>query len=93
MVDSLTQDVKFLQAFEGILPDFADLVFVETQLDDVGRQVCRDLRQHVVGEVQKSEVVHVSESFGVNLGNFIVVEKETLTWRERNQNLILFICF
>lgn len=73
MVYSLTQDVKFLQAFEGVLPDPVDLVLVEAELDDVGRQVGGDLRQHVVGEVQKSEVVHVSESLGVNLGNFIVV--------------------
>lgn len=73
MIDSLTQYVKFLQAFKGILADSVDLVFVEAELDDIGRQVCWDLRQHVVGEVQKSEVVRVSESFGVNLGYFIVV--------------------
>lgn len=65
--------MKFLQAFKGILLDSADLVFVEAELDDIGREVCWDLRQRVVGEVQKSEVVHMSESFGVNLGNFIVV--------------------
>lgn len=73
MVDSLTQYVEFLQAIEGVLLDLDDLVFVEAELDDVGRQVCWDLRQHVVGQVQKSEVVHVSESFRVDLGNFIVV--------------------
>lgn len=73
MVDSLTQYVKFLHAIEGVLLDLDDLVFVEAELDDVGRQVCWDLRQHVVGQVQKSEVVHVSESFRVDLGNFIVV--------------------
>lgn len=70
---SLTQYVKFLQAFERILSDSADLVFVEAELDDVGRQVCRDLSQHIVGQVQESEMVHMSEGFGVNLGNFIVV--------------------
>lgn len=73
MVDSLTQDVKFLQAIKGVLLDLDDLVFVEAELDDVGRQVCWDLCQHVVGQVQKSEVVHVSESFRVDLGNFVVV--------------------
>lgn len=70
---SLTQHVKFLQAFKRVLSDFTDLVFVEPELDDIGRQVCWDLSQHVVGEVQKSEVVHVPEGFGVNLRNFIVV--------------------
>lgn len=69
----LTQHVKFLQAFKCILLDSADLVFVEPQLNDIGRQVCWDLSQRVVREVQKPEVVHVSEGFGVNLGNFIVV--------------------
>lgn len=46
---------------------------MEPELDDIGRQVCWDLSQHVVGEVQKSEMVHVPEGFGVNLRNFIVV--------------------
>lgn len=70
---SLTQYVKFLQAFKWVLSDFTDLVFVEAELDDIRRQVCWDLGQHVVGEVQKSEMVHVPEGFGVNLRNFIVV--------------------
>lgn len=69
----LTQDVKLLQAFKRILSDSADLVFVEAELDDVGRQVCWDLGQRVVGEVQEPEVVHVPEGFGVDLGDFIVV--------------------
>lgn len=73
MVDGLTQYVKFLQAIKGVLLDLDDLVFVEAELHDVGRQVCWDLRQHVVGQVQKPEVVHVSEGFRVDLGNFIVV--------------------
>lgn len=46
---------------------------MEAELDDVGRQVCWDLSQKVVGEVQKPEMVHVSEGFGMDLGNFIVV--------------------
>lgn len=79
----LTQYVKFLQAFKCILSDSADLVFVEPELDDIGGQVCWDLSQRVVGEVQKPEVVHVSEGFGVNLGNFIVVQKKTLKWGEK----------
>lgn len=74
----LTQYVESLQAVEGVFADSVDPVFVEAELDDVGRQVCWDLHQQVVGEVQKSEAVHVSESFWVNLGNFIVVQKETL---------------
>lgn len=32
----------------------------------------------VVGEVQQSEVFHVSEGLGVNLGNLIVDQKQAL---------------
>lgn len=86
--------MKFLQAIEGVLLDLDDLVFVEAELDDVGRQVGWDLRQHVVGQVQKSEVVHVSESFRVDLGNFIAVQKKTLMWgRGRNENIIKLNCY
>lgn len=46
--------MKFSQAFKCILLDSVDLVFMEAELDDIGRQVCRDLSQQVVGEVQQS---------------------------------------
>lgn len=59
--------MKFFQAFKGILLDSFDLVFMKPELNDIGRQVCRDLSQQIVGEVQQSEMVHVSECFGVNL--------------------------
>ena len=70
------------QAFKRILLDFVDVVFVEAELDDVGRQVSRDLSEHVVGEVQQSEVVHVSEGPGVNLGDLVVDQKQTLVWEK-----------
>lgn len=64
--------MEFPQAFKCILLDCVDLVFMEAELDDVGRQVSRDLSQQVVGEVQQSEMVHVSEGFGVNLRDLVV---------------------
>lgn len=64
--------MEFPQAFKCILLDRVDLVFMEAELDDVGRQVCRDLSQQVVGQVQQSEMVHVSEGFGVNLNDLVV---------------------
>jgi len=70
--------VQFHQAFEGILLDPVDLVFVEAELDDVGRQVGGDLGEQVVGEVQQAEVVHVSEGLGVNLGDLVVDQKQAL---------------
>lgn len=71
------------QAFEGIFLDSVDLVFMETQLKDVRRQVCRYLGQYVVGEVQQPQMVHVSEGFGVNLGDLVVYQKQTLFGEER----------
>lgn len=70
------------QAFKRIPLDFVDVVFMETELDDVGRQVGRDLGQQVVGEVQQSEVVHVSEGPGVNLGDLVVDQKQALMWEK-----------
>lgn len=70
--------MKFVQAFKCILLDSVDLVFMEAELNDIRGQVCRDLSQQVVGEVQQSEMVHVSECLGVNLWNLIVDQKETL---------------
>lgn len=64
--------MKFPQAPKCILLDSVDPVFVEAELDDVGRQVSRNLSQKVVGEIQQSEMVHVSEGFGVNLRDLVV---------------------
>lgn len=72
--------MEFHQAFERILLDPIDLVFVKAQLDDVGRQVGGDLGEQVVGEVQQSEVGHVSEGLGVNLGDLVVDQKQALRW-------------
>lgn len=69
------------QALEGLLLDPVDVVLVEAQLDDVGRQVGRDFRQQVVGQVQQPQVVHVSEGFGVDLGDLVVDQEQTLKWR------------
>lgn len=81
--------MEFPQAFKRIFLDSVDLVFMETELDDVGRQVCRDLSQQVVGEIQQSEMVHVSEGLGVNLGDLIVDQKQALLGREESKlNLI-----
>ena len=74
--------MEFPQAFKCVLLDSVDLVFVEAELDDVGRQVRRDLRQQVVGEIEQSEVVHVSEGLGVNLGDLIVDEEQALLWEK-----------
>lgn len=82
----LTQHMKFPQAFKCFFLDSVDLVFMEAKLNDVGRQVCRDLSQQVVGEVQQSEMIHVSEGLGVNLGDLVVDQKQALFWGKRSQN-------
>lgn len=76
--------MEFPQAFKCILLDSVDLVFMEAELDDIGRQVCRDLSQQVVGEVQQSQIVHVSEGLGVNLRDLVVDQKQALLWKKRN---------
>lgn len=78
--------MEFPEAFKCILLDSVYLVFMEAELDDIGRQVCRDLRQQVVGEVQQSEAFHVSECLGVNLGDLVVDQKQALLWGERIQD-------
>lgn len=70
--------MKFLQAFKRILLDSVNLVFMEADLDNIGRQVCRDLSQQVVGQVQQSEMVHISEGFWMNLRDLIVDQKQAL---------------
>lgn len=77
-----TQYMKFPQALERIFLDPVDLVFVKAELNDVGRQVSRDLSQQIVGEVQQSEVVHVFESFRMNLRYFVVNQEQALLSEE-----------
>lgn len=55
------------QAFKCVLLNSLDLVFMEADLDDIGRQIRRDLSQQVVGQVQQSKMIHVPEGLGVNL--------------------------
>lgn len=74
--------MEFPQAFECILLDSVDLVFMEAELDDIGWQVCRYLSQQVVGEVQQSEMVHVSEGLGMNLRDLVVDQKQALLWEK-----------
>lgn len=71
------------QAFKCILLDSVDLVFMEAELDDIGRQVCRDLSQQVVGQVQQSEMIHVPEGLWVNLRDLVVDQKQALLWEKR----------
>lgn len=68
------------QTFKCILLDFADLVFMEAQLDYIRRQVSRNLSQQVVGEVQQFETLHVSEGPGVDLGDLVVDQEQALLW-------------
>lgn len=70
--------MEFPQAFKCVLLNFVDLVFVEAELDNIGRQVCGDLSQQVVGEVQQSEMVQVSEGLGVDLRDLVVDQKQAL---------------
>lgn len=70
--------MQFPQAFKCILLDSVDVVFVKAEFNDIGRQVCRDLSEQVVGEVQQSEVIHVPEGLGMNLGNLVVDQKQAL---------------
>lgn len=72
--------MELLQASKCILLDFVDLVFMEAELDEIGRQVCRDLSQQVVGQVQQSEVIHVPEGLGMNLRDLVVDQKQALLW-------------
>lgn len=81
----LTQHVQLPQPFEGVLLDPVDVVFVESQLDDVGRQVGGDVRQLVVGQVEQSEVVHVPEGLWVDLGDLVVDQKQTLLPRRKKE--------
>ncbi len=74
--------MEFFQAFKCVLLDSVDPVFMEAKLDDIGRQVCRDLSQEVIGKVQQSETVHVSEGPGVNLRDLVVDQKQTLLWEK-----------
>lgn len=55
------------QAFKCVLLNSLDLVFMEADLDDIGRQIRRDLSQQVVRQVQQSKMIHVPEGLGVNL--------------------------
>lgn len=72
--------MELLQTFKCILLDFVDLVFMEAELDDIRRQVCRNLSQQVIGEVQQFETLHVSESPGVDLGDLVVDQEQALLW-------------
>lgn len=66
------------QASKRILLDSVDLVFMEAELNDIGRQVCRDLGQQVVGQVQQSEMIHVPEGLGVDLRDLVVDQKQAM---------------
>lgn len=74
--------MEFCQAFKCILLDSVDLVFMEAELDDLWRKVCRDLSQQVVREVQQSKVVHVSEGLGMNFRDLVVDQKQALMWEK-----------
>lgn len=85
------------QALEGLLLDPVDVVLVEAQLNDVGRQVGRDLRQQVVGQVKQPQVVHVSEGLGVDLGDLVVDQEQTLKvgedeMKSNSAGVELFFC-
>lgn len=89
----LTQHVKFLQAFKRILLDSVNLVFMEADLDNIGRQVGRDLSQQVVGQVQQSEMVHISEGFWMNLRDLIVDQKQALLCEKGSRIKLSFAAF
>lgn len=59
--------MELLEAFEGLPLDPVDFVLVEAQLDDVGRQIGRDLRQVVVGKIEQAQAVHILEGIRVDL--------------------------
>lgn len=46
--------MKLSQAIKCIFLDSVDVVFMEAEFNDIRRQVCWDLFQLVVGEVQQS---------------------------------------
>lgn len=75
--------MELLQSFKRILLDSANLVFMEAELDEIGRQVCGDLIQQVVGQVQQSEVIHVPEGLGVNLRDLVVDQEQALLREKR----------
>lgn len=74
--------MELTQTFKRILLDPVDLVFMEAELDDIGRQVCRDLSELVVGEIQQSKMVHVSEGLWVNFRDPVVDQKQALLWQK-----------
>lgn len=78
MTSCLTHDNDINHASKGGLLDFADLVLVDAQLLDALGHVVGNVLQHVLRQVKPLKVDQRSKGLGVDDGDFVVYQDESL---------------
>lgn len=81
----LTYAVHIAQSREGSLRHLLDAVLVDPHLNQRGRQVPGDGGQQIPGEVKPLHVLQRDESSGVDFGDFVISQRETLKNRNGRQ--------
>lgn len=79
----LTYAVHVAQSCEGSSCHLLDAVLVDPHLNQRGRQVLGDSGQQILGEVELLHVLQRHKCFGVDFGNKVIPQRQTL---KKNSN-------
>lgn len=95
----LTYAVHAPQSCEGSFCHPLDTVLMDPQLNQGGRQVLRDRCQQILGEVEFLHVLQGNKCSGVDFGNTVVPQRQSLKkekknndWKGKIQLLLYLIC-
>lgn len=66
------------QPREGASCHFTDAVLMDPQLNQRGRQVLRDARQVIFGEIQFLHVLQGQKCSGVDFGDVVIPQRQTI---------------
>lgn len=80
----LTHDNDISHASEGGFLDFGDLVLVDAQLLHTLGHVAGNVLQHILGQVKPLKVGQRSKGLGVDNGDLVVDQDESLEEPRRN---------
>lgn len=91
----LTYAVHAAQSRESSSCHLLDAILMDPQLNQRGRQVLRDSGQQILGEVEFLHVLQRHKCSGVDFGNEVIPQRQTLMkktkaqwWRGKIQHLI-----
>lgn len=74
----LTYAVHVAQSCKGSSCHLLDAVLVDPHLNQRGRQVLGDSGQQILGEVELLHVLQGHKCFGVDFGNEVIPQRQTL---------------